>query len=366
MSLRERLKELNLGMSRKAVSLSPHNQNWFKAFSVTAGILKERIPSELDLHHIGSTSIPNIHAKPILDILGVVSSIADFDSRQSEFEALGFVWKGEYGIANRRYCVLYDENEEVGLIHLHVFPKSDREVEKHLVFRDYLRNSPDASRRYGELKKKLAEAYTDARTNYSEGKSELIALLLAEAFEWKKLKIARHETGHAVMALRYGQRIQCVSLSEMDSPTGADKYRAFMKLEPADPPTKFTGERALQKIMISLGGYASEILFYDVANIGGDDLSVAANTAEGMLQVDGFKNWVATLPIPAPSPLDMIKNPLVRAYVDHKLRECVEVLAHIKPVIQVIAGELYKKEELTGDDFSALFNSHLPARSERL
>lgn len=348
-----------MGMNRKGVSLSSHNANWFKAFTVADTTLRKQIPTDLDLHHIGSTSIPNIHAKPILDLLGVVPSIEAFDSRRADLEALGFVWKGEYGIANRRYCVLYDESEEIGLIHFHVFAKADREVEKHLVFRDYLRASPKASSRYEELKRKLADTHTDTRTNYSEGKSELIAQLLSEAFEWKKLKIARHETGHAVMALRYGQKIQQVSLREMDSPMGADKYHAFMKLEPVDPTIKFTGERAIQKIMISLGGYASEILFYDVANIGGDDLTVAAKTTEDMLQVEGFKNWVATLPIPSPGVLDMIENPLARAYIDHKMGECIGVLGQIKPVIHLVAEELYKREELTGNEFSALFNSSI-------
>lgn len=270
---------------------------------------------------------------------------------------MGFVWKGEYGIANRRYCVLYDENEEIGLVHLHVFAKADGEVEKHLVFRDYLRASAEASTRYEELKKKLAETHAEERANYSEGKSQLIAQLLSEAREWKKLKIARHEIGHAVMALRYGQRIQKVSLSEMDSPSGTDKYRAFLKLEPVDPTIKFTVEKALQKIMISLSGYASEILFYDVANICGDDLTTAAKTAEGMLQVEELKNWMATLPVPAPSPLDEIENPLVRACIDRKMGECIEILRQIKPVIETIAEELYKKEEIAGDEVVALFRS---------
>lgn len=360
MSLRNRLKELNLGMSRKAVSLSPHTPNWSKAFIVAATNIRERISSGLDLHHIGSTSIPNLHAKPILDILGVVSSIEAFDSNQSELEALGFVWKGEYGIANRRYCVLYDESEQFGLIHLHVFAKSDREVEKHLVFRDYLRDSSEASGRYEEFKKKLAEAHTGVRANYSEGKAELIAQLLSEAFEWKKLKIARHETGHAVMALQCGQKVQKVSLREMDSPSGADKYRAFMKLEPVDPTVKLTGEKAIQKIMISLAGYASEILFYDgLANIGGDDLTVAAKTAEDMLQLEDFKKWVAGLPLPEPSPLDMIQNPMVRAYIHVKIGDCVTILDPLRPAINLIAEELCKREELTGEEVSVLFNSFM-------
>lgn len=188
MSLRDQLKNLNVGMSRKIVSLSPHNPNWFKAFLAADKVLKEQISTDLELHHIGSTSIPGIYAKPILDILGVVPSIEAFDNKRSELEFLGFVWKGEYGITGRRYCVLYNENEDVGLIHLHVFEKSDDEVEKHLIFRDYLRASKDASYRYEELKKKLAQSFTGVRINYSEGKAQLIAQLLEEAYNWKKFR----------------------------------------------------------------------------------------------------------------------------------------------------------------------------------
>ena len=186
MSLREQLKMLKVGMSRKEVSLSPHNANWFKAFVVAETALKEKIPTGFELHHIGSTSISGIHAKPVLDILGVVSSIEEFENYKSTLEALGFVWKGEYGIANRRYCVLYDEAEEMGLVHLHVFAKSDSEVEKHLIFRDFLRSSEEASGRYEAVKLKLAQSFKGVRANYSEGKSEIITQLLTEAFDWKK------------------------------------------------------------------------------------------------------------------------------------------------------------------------------------
>lgn len=180
----------------------------------------------------------------------------------------------------------------------------------------------------------------------------------------KKLKIAYHETGHAVMAIYCRQKVQEVSLKGMDSPIGTDKYHAFMKLEAIDPTIKYTGEKAVQKIMISLGGYASEILFLEFANIGGDDLIIAANATEEMFQFEEFKTWVAELPVPQSKALDMIENPMVKAYLDRKIGECVEILRPIKPIIQVIAEELYKKEELTGDEVYALFDSCIQLKQE--
>lgn len=180
----------------------------------------------------------------------------------------------------------------------------------------------------------------------------------------KKLKIAYHETGHAVMAILYGQRIEKVSLREMDSPLGSGTYSAFMKPASVDPNIKLTGKSAIQKIMISLGGYASEILFYDGwFNTGQDDLTIAANNAESMMEMEEFKNWVAELPIPNSNPfLDTIKNPLIRAYINLKWNECITILARFKPVVKLIAEELYKSEELTGDEVYTLFDSFMQSR----
>lgn len=176
----------------------------------------------------------------------------------------------------------------------------------------------------------------------------------------KKSKIAYHEAGHAVMALIFRQKVQKISLRGMDSPRGTDKYHAFMKLEPVNTETKFTGERAIQRIMISLGGYASEILFFNgLANIGGDDLTIATKTTEDMLEVPEFRNWVAGLPTPSQDALDMIEEPLVRAYVDFKMGDCVKALLPHKSLIRLIVGELCEKEELTGEEVSDLFDTYM-------
>ena len=172
------------------------------------------------------------------------------------------------------------------------------------------------------------------------------------------MKISYHETGHAVMALFCRQEIQKLSLRGMDSPIGTDKYHGFMKLKSKDTNSKFTVEKAIHKIMISLGGYASEILFSGGSvNIGGDDLTVAAKTAEDMLQVSEFRDWVAGLPKPSSVALDVIENPLVRAYIEYMINSSVETLSPYKHLIEAIANELYIKSEMTGEEVSSIFNS---------
>jgi ATP-dependent Zn protease len=173
----------------------------------------------------------------------------------------------------------------------------------------------------------------------------------------KKLRIAYHETGHAVMALICRQRIQKTSLKEMDSPRGTDKYLGFTKLEPFEQKIEITINELRRRIMISLGGYASEILVSDgLAKVGGDDLTDAVKWAENMMQSEEFRNFAARLPIPDPGTLDIIENPTIRALIDYMMCDCIEVMAQFKPKIQVIAEELYKREELTGNEISDLFN----------
>lgn len=180
----------------------------------------------------------------------------------------------------------------------------------------------------------------------------------------KKLRIAYHETGHAIMALLCRQGIKRVSLKEMDSPRGTEKYRGYMKLESDERKIKLTGEEAVQKIRISLAGYASETLFFGGAGIGGDDLKVAVDLVEDMLRIDGFRNWVAELPVP--NSLNMIENPLIRAYIDYRIDQCTGELAPFRRVIQVIAEELFEKEELTGDEVSAHFNSFMRGHFQQI
>jgi|GEM_PF-1739011 len=175
----------------------------------------------------------------------------------------------------------------------------------------------------------------------------------------KKLTIAYHETGHAIMALICGQSIQKISLGEMDSPTGTDKYLGSTSLEPFERTSTITINESNRRIMISLAGFASDGLFSDgvISNFGGDDLMHATQLIENMLANEMLRAFVAQLPVPAPGTLDLIKNPLVRRYIDHMMIRCFGTLDPYKPAIKLIAEKLYEKEELAGDEVSALFNS---------
>lgn len=175
----------------------------------------------------------------------------------------------------------------------------------------------------------------------------------------KKLKIARHEVGHAVMALIYHREVEKISLVGMASPVNTERYMGFTKLLPLNRDVKITVNMEVSRIMIALGGYASEILFYDYADIGGDDLSIAVKSAENLLQVKAFEQLVGQLPEPNEDQLHSIKNPKIKAFINYQFEKAIDALDPLKSIIQDIAAELYIRKEIEGNEFLALFNLHI-------
>lgn len=178
----------DIGLVRnQRVTLKAYNPRWKRVFSDEAQLIYSKLGIEsFYLHHIGSTSIPNIKAKPVLDILGVVGSLDELDQKQHVFESLGYEYKDEYGIAGRRYCVLYNSDKTKGYVHLHVFEKGHVEVERHLIFRDFLRENEKLAKEYEAVKIDLAEVQKVERSEYSPAKSDCIQSIMKEAYANKK------------------------------------------------------------------------------------------------------------------------------------------------------------------------------------
>ncbi len=130
----------------------------------------------LEIHHIGSTAIPGIRAKPIVDLLPVVTSVAELDAARERVEALGYGWWGEYGLSRRRYCTL-DGPAGERLVNAHFYAFGDPEIERHVAFRDYLRAHPDAAQEYEAVKARAAALHPQDVNDYNDGKAEWIAAI---------------------------------------------------------------------------------------------------------------------------------------------------------------------------------------------
>lgn len=162
----------------------PHDPAWSRRFAVEAArLLGVFAGAALDVHHIGSTAIPGLDAKPVLDVMVVARDGAELDARRPAAEAQGYAWHGEYGISGRRYLTA-DRGFE-GTVHVHAFAAGNPEVARHLDFRDYLLCHPDRAERYGRLKRELAERFAADREAYTDGKTAFIRETEELARAWR-------------------------------------------------------------------------------------------------------------------------------------------------------------------------------------
>ncbi len=179
---------------QRDVELVPHNPEW----SVQADQEAKRILDSLSfpiigIYHIGSTSVPGLKAKPILDFVLEVENLANVIDNYDLFEGLGYSSKGEFGIPGRQFFTR-DTNDE-RTHHLHIFEKGHPDIERHLVFRDFLRANPNAAREYEKLKEKLAKQFPNASGDYTEAKSDFILSMDEVARYWlEQNRISKNST----------------------------------------------------------------------------------------------------------------------------------------------------------------------------
>lgn len=129
------------------------------------------------LEHIGSTAIPNIVAKPIVDFLGEVTSLKDIDTKEELLEKNGYMWRGEYGIPERRYIKKPSEGD-LDLLHIHLFEVGHPQIYRHIIFRDYCIKHPEIAQKYSTLKMNLAKMFKNNPSMYQQGKSAFIERII--------------------------------------------------------------------------------------------------------------------------------------------------------------------------------------------
>lgn len=137
----------------------------------------------LDIHHIGSTSVQGLKAKPIIDIMPVVKDINIIDKCNEKMQDIGYEPKGENGIPGRRYFQKGGDNRSH---HVHLYQVGSNEIKRHLVFRDYLQIHPDVMKHYGELKEKLAQQFPHDIESYINGKEHLVREIEVKALDWSR------------------------------------------------------------------------------------------------------------------------------------------------------------------------------------
>lgn len=171
------------------VEVVPHNPTWRNEFEreskQVALALGENV---VVVHHIGSTAIPNIYAKPVIDLLVEVNDITQIAECNAAMEALGYEAMGEFGIPGRRF---FRKENEAGIRthHVHTFESASPEIERHLAFRDYMMAHPDNAQQYSELKRALVKKLQGSDIEgYMDGKDGFIKEMEKRAVAWCRLQ----------------------------------------------------------------------------------------------------------------------------------------------------------------------------------
>jgi GrpB-like predicted nucleotidyltransferase (UPF0157 family) len=169
----------------KKVEIVPHDPKWRGDFEAEAkhvgAALGENVAA---IHHIGSTAIPNIYAKPVVDLLIEVTDISEVDQRRPAMESLGYEVMGEFGIPGRRYF-RKDNREGLRTHQIHAFETGSAEAVRHLAFRDYMIAHPEDAQSYSELKRKLADEHPQSMDGYMDGKDNFIKEMDQRAARWR-------------------------------------------------------------------------------------------------------------------------------------------------------------------------------------
>ncbi len=166
--------------ANESFDLSEYNPTWSEMFQRESARLEAVFGDDaVDIKHVGSTSVPGLRAKPIIDILVAVEAFDSLDSYCERLQPLGyqhhphdnederlFFWKG----IPRTH-------------HLHIVEYATWEHQRHVIFRDYLRRHPDIARRYAEVKEELATAFNHDRPAYTRGKTAFIRAIMDRAVE---------------------------------------------------------------------------------------------------------------------------------------------------------------------------------------
>lgn len=141
----------------------------------------------LAIHHIGSTAIPGICAKPIIGILAVVRDVTLLDGSVEKMESLGYEAMGEFGIRGRRY--FRKDNDAGDRTHqIHAFGDGSPQIERQLAFRDFMNHHRDYAERYDALKRRLAGLHPADVSGYTDGNDEFIAEMEARAAAWRSAR----------------------------------------------------------------------------------------------------------------------------------------------------------------------------------
>ena len=161
-----------------------HDPSWATLYETEARLIADVMGgAACAIHHIGSSAIPGLRSKPVIDILLEASSLGAVDGCAERLAERGYEARGEYGIYGRRYFSKKLTGQPVGF-HLHAYLAGSFQIRRHLAFRDYLILKPEIAARYAALKAELSFRDGRLRPDYQEAKKSFVDGLALEALSY--------------------------------------------------------------------------------------------------------------------------------------------------------------------------------------
>ena len=163
------------------IRLTDYSEKWAHTFEQEAAFLRTILKEELlQVEHFGSTAVPGMKAKPVIDMLCIVKSIENVDTFNEQMSQLGYDVAGEWGIAGRR---LFRKGGEERTHHIHFYEIGHPEIARHLIFRDYLKAHPQEAEAYSNFKQQLATRF-ETTSEYSPAKKQFVSEMEKRALRW--------------------------------------------------------------------------------------------------------------------------------------------------------------------------------------
>ena len=161
-------------MKTKQVVVLPYDAKWKSDFENIRHEIERAIGTLIvGVEHVGSTSVEGLSAKPCIDIDVVIKDYSVFDDVVDRLAAIGYILEGNLGIEERE-AFKYINKPHLQTHHLYVCPQKSKELHRHITFRDFLRKTPEAAKRYGAVKESAALLFPDSIEKYIEYKSSCI------------------------------------------------------------------------------------------------------------------------------------------------------------------------------------------------
>lgn len=168
-------------MSGDSVVIVDHDREWRDEFARLGAALRQAVgDTATRIDHIGSTSIPGLGAKPIIDIQISVPTLEPMAYR-APIESLGFIWREHNPELTKRY---FRETPGSRRTHIHVRKHGSWHEQYALLFRDYVREHGDAAARYETVKRELAARFQNERTRYTDAKADIFWEIMTLADRW--------------------------------------------------------------------------------------------------------------------------------------------------------------------------------------